>query len=84
MPFWNRNRKEAAVAADGHRVQVVPDGEDWRVIFTGTFGTQGAAVLIGRFIAAALGLQFDIKGEDGRIRKTDSSGDAPDDPNIPG
>ena len=83
--FWNRKKKEAAVVAAGHHVYVAPAGNGkWICNMSGAYDTQGAAILVGRFIASSLDLEFQIRGTDGRIREADSSGDAPDDPNVKG
>ena len=56
----------------------------WVVRISGQYRTQQAAEVVGRGIAGLLDMQFEVRDVLGRIRKADSSGDAPDDPNIPG
>lgn len=56
----------------------------WVVRITGQYRTQQAAELVGRAIAGILDAQFEIRDRLGRIREADSSGDAPDPPDIPG
>lgn len=84
MAFWSKKKTEAAEAANGHSVIVAPHAGKWQVLIPGAFETQGAAILIGRYIASSLDLELQIHGEDGKIRAKDSSGNAPDDPHIPG
>lgn len=56
----------------------------WVVRITGQHDSQTAAELVGRSIAAMLDTQFEIRDRFGRIRKADSSGDAPDRRDVPG
>ena len=85
MALWPRKKFAAAAeSAKGHHVYVGPAGEHWIVRVNGHFENKGSAVLVGRAIAQLLDLQFEIRGEDGRIQEADSSGDAPDPGNIPG
>jgi hypothetical protein len=42
----------------------------------GSYDTQGAAILVGRYIASSLDLELQIRGTDGRIREADSHGDS--------
>ena len=84
MAFWNRRKADAAKAANGHRIIVAPAGDHWVVQIAGHFENKTSALLIGRYIASALDLQLDWRGEDGRIQGADSSGDAPDDPTVKG
>ena len=85
MTLWPRKKSDRArAAAKGHRVIVAPAGDDWVVQLTGHWPDKGAALLVGRAVAAFLDLQFDWRGEDGRIQDADSSGDAPDPRNVPG
>ena len=56
----------------------------WVIRLTGQYRTQEAAELVGRSVAAMLDTQFEVRDLMGRIRKHDSSGDAPDRRNIPG
>lgn len=83
MAFWNTRKKEAAVGSRGHHIAVAPAGKDgWVIQFYGSFDTQGAAILVARFIASSLDLELQIRGTDGRIREADSHGHDPKD--IPG
>ena len=85
MALWPRKKSDRArAAAKGHRVIVAPDDGDWEVQLTGRFKDKGQALLVGRAVAAFLDLQFDWRGEDGRIQDADSSGNAPDDPKVKG
>jgi len=72
----------ARTAAEGHAVIVVPDGDDWRVNLAGVFKNQGAAILVAAAIGNVLGIEAETRGEDGRIRESESHGR--DDPDIAG
>jgi hypothetical protein len=75
--FWNRKKTEASLAAKGHHVYIAPAGAGkWIVQMAGSYDTQGAAILVGRFIASSLDLELQIRGTDGRIRESDSHGDS--------
>jgi hypothetical protein len=77
MPFWNRKKTEASLAAKGHHVYIAPAGDGrWMIGLTGAYPTQGAAILVGRYIASSLDLELQIRGTDGRIRESDSHGDS--------
>ena len=84
MAWWSSKKADAAKAANGHRVIVAPAGDDWVVQISGHFPAKTSAVLIGRAVAGFLDLEYQEHGESGRIQRKDSSGNAPDDPRIPG
>lgn len=75
MAFFNRKKQEASLAARGHHVYIAPAGPNkWIVQLAGAYDTQGAAILVGRYIASSLDLELQIRGTDGRIRESDSHG----------
>lgn len=68
-------------------VQVMPQGEQWKVVVDGTqeggnYDTQEEAEGVGRTTAKGMGAEFQIHGRDGAIREKDSYGNDPSD--IPG
>jgi hypothetical protein len=64
-------------------VQVVPSGDQWAVLNDGqheaAFQTQEEAAEAGRARARELGAEFQLQGQDGRIREKDSYGNDPRD-----
>lgn len=68
-------------------VQVMPDGDSWKVKLDGiqqgdSHATQEQADAEGRALAKARGAEYQLHGEDGEIRAKDSYGNDPR--NVPG
>lgn len=65
-------------------VQVLPAGDDWKVVVDGTqegdtYGNQADAESAGRSRAKELGAEFQLHGKDRAIREKDSYGNDPSD-----